>query len=1109
MVTRFGREVAAKRQGPGGWDSGKEDSLTAPVEQLLREMARRQRVSLIAHGQSRLKSLGVRPDFAISVGGKVIGHVELKQPGRGVDPTKWSPRSHDREQWEKMKVLPNLLYTDGYHWAVYRFGVPIGATGQLLGDLVSGKRDLVPADDRFERLIGLFLAWVPTSPGSVSDLVRRIAGLCSRLRDEVADRLVREERGQAAEAFTILAGNWKDLLFPDATPAEFADHYSQTLTFALLLARIEGIDLENLSLGDVANKLGKSHSLMGKALAVLTDEALDDLRGILGTLLQVISAVDPDMFKDEGGDTYLHFYEGFLSAYDPELRQRTGTYYTPNELVHFMVRFTDQVLRTRLGQQQGFGSEDVTVVDPAMGTGTFLINIIDQVAKDLALEHGDVLKRSLLRELAGHLIGLEKQAGPYAVAELRVNHAFKAHQIEIPDNALRLLVADTLDDPTVEHHLGLMYEAIARHRRLANKVKAEEKVMVVIGNPPYLRGAKQSGVGSWVAEGSPSGGEPILKRFRSTTNGRLAYALDNLYVYFWAWSTWKVFDQLDALGRPDAASGVVALVTNSGFLDSDGAEGMRCYLREVADEGWIIGLSPDGPYSDVRTRVFQAVKREICIAIFVRHGDPDARHPARVWRLDVPAGQREDKFAWLGGLDLEGHRDGAEWQPCEAGWGAPFQPAAPPTWTAMPPLEALMPWVASGNKNNRNWPISPSPDVLRRRWRALVRAEKADQPTLLKVTRERRPDKLERPLPGQEWRMTLAAETAEVPSITPYGRMTLDRQWLIADRRVIDFPRPALWFTHSDRQIYLSELHTESGRPGPAVTFTSLIPDMHHFKGTEGGRVTPLYRHPQQMETNVTPGLLRTLSKLLGTRVDAEDLLAYIAGVAGHSGYTRRFEEQLKTRGVRIPLTRDPDLWAKVAQAGRRVVWLHTYGHRFVSPGQGRPCGSPRLPEPERPVCLAPIDEGGAFPETISYDADARTLTVGAGVIGPVPPEVWNYRIGGVPVIRKWFGFRKRTPDVEWQTPLNDILPDTWSPKWTLDLLNLVNVLGLLVALEPELARLLDAAAAGALITTDELKQVGVIPVPPYAAKEPKVPRAPSPAHRGSSIQETFDFPAQ
>ncbi|WEH34403.1 N-6 DNA methylase [Streptomyces sp. AM 4-1-1] len=1049
---------------------------------------------MTAHGQHAIKKLKARPDFAMTIGGKIIGHVELKAPGKGVDPSKWSVNSHDHEQWEKIKVLPNLLYTDGYEWALYREGVQIGATARLVGDLDHGTAALAVADDRFEQLVALFFGWVPTEPENLGDLVKRIAGLCALLRDEVRERLAREERGEANATFTFLAQDWRDLLFPDATPESFADQYAQTLTFALLLARIENIDLETLSLVEVARKLGKSHSLMGRALEVMTDDALDGLRGVVGVMVEVISKVDSALFEDETGDAYLHFYEGFLGAYDPALRQRTGIYYTPNEVVSFMVGFTDQVLRTRLGREKGFGSDDVTVVDPATGTGTFLINIVNRVAKDIEQEYDNGLKPGLLRKLAGRLIGFEKQTGPYAVAELRLSHAFKAHQTEIVDNAFRLHVADTLDDPGVEQRLGFVYEAIAQHRKAANKIKAEEQVMVVIGNPPYLKGAKAAGQGRWIAEGGENKAPPILNRFRAPDIGRTGYALDNLYVYFWAWATWKAFDQMSANGDPDAPSGVVAFITNAGFLDSKGAAGMRRYLRTSADEGWIIGLSPEGAYSDTRNRVFPTAKREICIAIFVRRGTPNPNLPATVQRLDVPAGRREEKFAWLAGLGVDGHKDGSPWQICSEVLTDPFRPAAAEDWAMMPPLDALLPWTTPGNKNNRSWPISPSREALHDRWKALIKAPKSRKAALMKGTRDRSPDKLEQPLPNQEWREVLADATNQIPVLEPYGRMTFDRQHLIADRRIIDYPRPPLWFTKSDRQVFLSELHSESGRPGPAVSFTALIPDMHHFKGTEGGRVLPLYRDPLGQHVNITPGLLEALASVLGIPVTAEDLLAYIAGIAGHSGYTEYFRQQLSAPGVRIPLTRDADLWEKVANVGKRVVWLHTYGDRWADPAAGRPESEPRLPERDRPRNPTPIGEGsGGFPEAILYDAGTRTLTLGTGAIAPVTSEVWDYQIGGVQVVKKWFGFRKRNPDVERQTPLNDILPEEWPSEYTIELLNLLNVLGLLVALEPEQRSLLREVAEAPMIGIDELTQRGLLPVPPSAKKGPKVPRVARP----------------
>ncbi|NJP66126.1 type ISP restriction/modification enzyme [Streptomyces spiramenti] len=1095
--------MRSKLTGEAGPNTGREESLTAPVERLLASMAVRMKVEITLHGQYRVGDVGARPDFAVSVAGRIIGLIELKQPGKGADPMRWPVRSHDRKQWEKIRAFPNLLYTDGYDWSLYRFGERVGPEGRLVGDFAAGRGVIRPADDGFERVVALLLTPSPTVVDSVGELVRRIAGLCALLREEVADRLSREERGEAPESFALLAGNWRDLLFPDARPEEFADRYSQTLTFALLLARLEGIDLGQLSLPEVANRLGKRHSLMGKSLAVLTDEARDDLKGIIGTVIEVVSAVDPDLFKDGSGDTYLHFYEGFLTAYDPELRKKTGTYYTPSAVVGFMVRFTDEVLRERLHLHDGYGDGRVTVVDPAMGTGTFLTSIIDHVAKGYALRHGPGLKVALLRDLAKRLVGLEKQTGPYAVAELRVNHALAAHGTESGEDVPKLLVADTLDDPTVEHQLGRLYEPIARHRRLANEVKAAQRVMVVIGNPPYVRGARSSGVGRWIAEGNPNDRGAILSRFHNGGDGRLAYALDNLYIYFWAWATWKVFDQVTAFGDPEAPSGVVAFVTNAGYLDSEGTQGMRRYLRQAADEGWIIGLSPEGPYSDVGSRAFEGVKREICIAVFVRRGDPDPTRPARIRRLDTPVGHREEKFRWLDDLGIEGHAAGDSWQECPEEWTAPFRASARKEWLGLPDLDCLLPWRSGGNKTNRTWPVSPDRDTLVKRWETLVRAPKEDRAALLKSTRDRQPEKAERPLPGTAPHGPLSDEREPRPRLQRYGRMSFDRQWIIADRRVIDYPRPALWAAHGDRQVYLTELHTASGREGPAVSFTELIPDVHHFKGSEGGRVRPLYRHPTRPEPNVSPRLVGALSEVLGVAVRAEDVFAYIAGIAGHRGYTRYFEDGLRNRGARIPLTRNAQLWGSVVEVGRRTVWLHTHGERFASDADGRPRFlPPQLPVAERPVCRADPSNGG-IPETMTYDPDTRTLHLGEhGVIAPVEPEVWEYRIGGAPVLRKWFGYRKRTPDGLQQTALNKVLPQQWTLEWTVDLLRLLNILGLLVALEPEQLRLLEAVATGPLISRDDLRRLGVLPVPASAAKEP-----PGQGAQPGESQDELPFP--
>ena len=180
-----------------------------------------------------------------------------------------------------------------------------------------------------------------------------------------------------------------------------------------------------------------------------------------------------------------------------------------------MVRLVGDILHTRMGITRGFADGDVVIVDPAMGTGTFLLSVIDSVAATVADEEGEAAIPPQIRSLFGRLIGFEKQTCPFAVAELRIHQALRAqHRTEVPEDEVKFFVADTLDNPYIEQtHLGQTYEPIARSRREANKIKRDVPVLVVIGNPPYRERAK--GLGGWVEQGDRnSGAAPPLDAFR-------------------------------------------------------------------------------------------------------------------------------------------------------------------------------------------------------------------------------------------------------------------------------------------------------------------------------------------------------------------------------------------------------------------------------------------------------------------------------------------------------------------------------------------------------------------------------------------------------------------
>ncbi|HEU5475176.1 MAG TPA: type ISP restriction/modification enzyme [Actinophytocola sp.] len=1077
VISEFGREVTQKLRTQQG---SQEDHLRGPFERMLRDIAISLGLKVTPIGETRLPDLSIRPDYAINVAGARVGYVELKRPNYGLPSTWKRPSAHDKRQWEQLKLLPNVLYSDGQSFGRYKFGKLQGRIARLEPGLDRAGERLRPVDNEFARVVTDFLLWEPEQPRRLDELIHLVANLCRLLRDDVAAELTREQTGESTKRiFTGLADDWRRVLFPNLSDKEFADQYAQTVTFALLLARVEGVSFQNRSIGEIARLLGKKHSLMGKALAVLTNQSEEDHSIALITMMRVVSVVDWSYFPE---DSYAMLYEHFLERYDSTLRRKSGVYYTPARIVSFMTRFVDDILSERLGRRLGFAEEDVIVVDPAMGTGSFLAEVINRVATTVSDEEGPGVVTPRLRELSNRLIGFENQAAPYAVAELRIHSLLKKrHRAEIPLKERRFL-ADTLDDPDAQMlPIGSLYDTIKQVRDDANFVKRQEPVMVVIGNPPYLD--KVKGIAPWIEFPSDDlTAAPSINAFRKAGNGKREYVLANKYVYFWRWATWKVFD-----AHRDHPPGIVALICSAGFISGPGFAGMREYLRRTADEGWIIDLSPEGHQPPMNTRAFRGNQQPICIAFFIRRGEVERRVPAHIHRTSV-SGAFDDKCVALQRLKL----NGPEWADCASGWCDPFWlPEAGP-WHSIPTMTQLMPWASPGVKPNRTWVYAPSEAVLRKRWQKLVSASPDDKAPMFKESRDANLIKVNPPLVGAQNSTTpFLLESGKCPDPIAVGYRSFDRQWIIPDSRIIATPRAALWASNGPHQIFVIEQHAHRIRNGPALVFTNLLPDNDHFMGHHGGRVLPLYRDAEGAVPNISPNLLVTLCRKLGVTVTALDMLAYIAAVAAHPGYTQRFQEELSSPGVRIPLTADTNLWLESVTIGQEILWLHSYGECCVDSQAGRPRGAPRMRSARPKVRVTIPDAEDRMPDEIDYDAESLTLKIGAGRISPVGPSVWNYQVSGMRIIRHWFGYRKKNPSGSRQSALDRIVARTWTPAMTTELLDLLNVLGRCVTLEPRQTTLLEDVMTMPLISVAELEATCVLPVPSSASAAPKVNEPP------------------
>jgi hypothetical protein len=321
-----------------------EDQLRWPFEALvydLAEIAGLPTGSVNVVGETTISDLKTIPDFAVTISNALVGFIEIKAPGKGADPRKFHDQ-HDKEQWAKLKSLPNLIYTDGQSFSLWRDGELQNPIVHLDGDLEAAGAKL-SAPPALLPLIGDFLQWKPIPPKTAKHLAEISARLCRLLRDEVI-----EQMGRGSPGLTGLAEDWRKLLFPQAKDAEFADGYAQAVTFGLLVARARDIPL-SIGIETAAQELRKSNSLIGTALRLLTDDVSNQvaLKTSLGTLTRVLDAVNWHTISKDKPEAWLYFYEDFLEVYDNTLRKRTGSYYTPPEVVSAMVNLVDEALRVR------------------------------------------------------------------------------------------------------------------------------------------------------------------------------------------------------------------------------------------------------------------------------------------------------------------------------------------------------------------------------------------------------------------------------------------------------------------------------------------------------------------------------------------------------------------------------------------------------------------------------------------------------------------------------------------------------------------------------------------------------------------------------------------
>ena len=1078
-LRNFAVEVTAKSSSAvAGAD---EDQLRAPFEALMRSVGRAIGKDVVLVGETGMGQRIGRPDYGVTVGGVLTGHAELKAPGKGVRRSRFT--GHDRRQFDRFSQLPNILYTDGNEWVIYHYGQSEGESVRLKGDVSQDGAAAADSQDAAKLLPLLirFLEWEPviriTPDGSIdlNAFARQLAPLCKFLRDDVKESL-----DNAASPLVAVAREWRALLFPQADDEQFADAYAQTVAFALLLARNQepgGGNDQPLTFYNAQMALETQHTLMSVALQALTDPDVQrELHAGLNSLLRLIGAV-PSAALAEDANKWLYFYEDFLAAYDPKLRKDAGVYYTPIEVVQAQVRLVNSLLVNRLDKQNGFADSSVITIDPAAGTGTYLLSIIGHSLEAMADRYGPGAVPGHAEALGLSLYGFEIMTGAYAVTQLRIATALRSYGATLPAGT-RVYLTDTLESPERQPPQGNFYveRMIARQAEFALEVKKSLQVLVCIGNPPYDRTPAANASGGWVRYGDEGVDDrPIFESFlepaRAAGHSIHIKNLYNLYAFFWRWALWKVFEQAGEDGP-----GIVSFISASSYLAGNAFAGMREHLRRLCDELWIIDLGGENRGPRKSENVF-SIQTPVAIAIAFRAADKAPDNPARVHYTRIE-GTRSEKLAHLGGITDFTQID---WQDCPSDWQAAFMPAGQNAYFDLPLLTDLMPWQHSGVELKRTWPISPSEDTLRQRWQGLLQSN--DRAYAMRATEDRDINKsYKTTVLGQSDTTPIAKlkPDAAVPQIHRYAFRFLDRQFLLGDGRLISRPRPPLWDSFSENQLFLISKLTSVMGQGAAMVACSLVPDRHHMES--GAKdVLPLYRNAEATEPNITPGLLQLLGRTYGREISPEDFAAYLYGIMAHPAYTERYYEELNTRQVRVPMTRDGGLFEKVRNAGARLLRLHTYGQRYVPPGQMP--GHIAQGSARSTVAVPQTEE--EYPQAFRHDPLAQTLHVGEGEFAPVSPAVYEFEVSGLKVVQSWLSYRRKDGAGRQSSPLDKIRPATWPTAFTTELLHLLWTVEATIAVYPEQADLLKAVVEGECFAAGDLPAV-----PPGMRQPPKSPRA-------------------
>ncbi len=971
------------------------------------------------------RSAAGAPDFVVTTQkfDLSIGYIEAKDVDLSLDDALAT------EQLARYRrSLPNLILTD---YLEFRWFVDGEKKPRLVARLAriapSGKLESDPdGQAAFLALYREFTARTPVGISTPEPLAARMAALAHLVRDLIVDEFRNE---QASSLLRDWHRAFSETLLPDLSESDFADMFAQTLAYGLFSARIMGGGSTKIFDRTAAQKhIPKTNPFLRDFFYLITGPQLDDepFAGFVADIVQTLSLTNVyDLLENFGRrgtrDPMLHFYETFLAAYDPKLREMRGVYYTPEPVVGWLVRSVDALLKSHFNLPAGLedstrdaaGQHRVLVLDPATGTATFLYAVI-RFVRQRFIDRNDAGQWSgyVHRDLLPRLFGFELLMAPYAVAHFKLGLELGARDLDelwrdqwayefAEKERLHIYLTNTLDDAgrKMNQLLGPA-AAISAEAQAASSVKHDLPVLVVMGNPPYSGHSANHGewISGLVRDYYFVDGKPLGER-----NSKW---LQDDYVKFIRWAQWRL---------EQTGSGILAYVTNHGYLDNPTFRGMRQQLMQAFDEIWLVDLHgnskkketpPDG--SDDKN-VFD-IQQGVALGVFVKLPAKEGakKRPAKVRHAHL-WGKRAEKYAWLDTHDVTNTKWTALKPKSPDYYFFPQDLGLKDEYMTGWKIDEMMPVTTIGPNSHRDdFAVDFDEHVIARRLQDLRNTKLTDAELLKKYSLTE----------SKDWTMAKARayDLSEVHALRCLYR-PFDFRYMLYGRFSFDRPRPEL--IHHIISGSLALITTRQTKEHFSVFICDQPPAQHKLATPyDGSYVSPLYLYPAKKKSdeliveegdgpkpNLTPKFIDEFSTKLklkfiplgsGDRkktVGPEDVLHYVYAIFHAPSYRTLYAEFLRIDFPRLPLTTNPKLFRQLCEHGKQLTELHllkSFGPQIVS-----------FPE-----------NGDNSVQEVTYTSPTNS-TPGKVRINDeqwfegVSPEVWAFQVGGYKVCEKWLKDRR------------------------------------------------------------------------------------------------------